>query len=142
LYEAPQSREVADFIGTMNFFDARVNEILDGRVAVDAGPLGNLTASAGSLTFSTGQNSLVAIRPEKITITSAKPGNGNAVQGIIDDTAYLGDRSHFYVRVNGVENPVAVSAQNVDQSHLPGGNHPGEIWLSWSDDSIVLLNAD
>jgi ABC-type Fe3+/spermidine/putrescine transport system ATPase subunit len=94
------------------------------------------------LVFSTGQNSLVAIRPEKIKISSTKPANGNAVQGIIDDTAYLGDRSHFYVRVNGVENPVAVSAQNMDQSQLSGENHQGQIWLSWSDDAIVLLNAD
>ena len=142
LYEAPQSREVAEFIGTMNFFDARVREILDGKVAIDAGPLGNLTASPRSLAFSTGQNSLVAIRPEKITISSTKPANGNAVQGIIDDTAYLGDRSHFYVRVNGVENPVAVSAQNVDQSQFSGESHQGQIWLNWSDDAIVLLNAD
>jgi spermidine/putrescine ABC transporter ATP-binding subunit len=142
LYEAPQSREVADFIGTMNFFDARVREIVDGKVAIDAGPLGNLTASPGSLAFSAGQNSLVAIRPEKITISSTKPANGNAVQGIIDDTAYLGDRSHFYVRVNGVENAVAVSAQNLDQSHLSGASQQGEIWLNWSDDAIVLLNVD
>jgi spermidine/putrescine transport system ATP-binding protein/putrescine transport system ATP-binding protein len=133
---------VADFIGSMNFFDANVLEILDGKVTIDAGPLGNLTASAGSLTFSKGQKSLAAIRPEKITISGAKPADGNAVQGVIDDTAYLGDRSHFYVRVNGVENPVAVSAQNVDQSRLSAGSQQGEIWLSWSDDAIVLLNAD
>jgi spermidine/putrescine transport system ATP-binding protein/putrescine transport system ATP-binding protein len=133
---------VADFIGNMNFFDARVREIVDGMVAIDAGPLGNLTISAGSLAFSIGQKSLVAIRPEKITISSAKPENGNAVKGVIDDTAYLGDRSHFYVRVNGIENPVAVSAQNMGQSHLSGGSQQGEIWLNWSDDAIVLLNAD
>jgi spermidine/putrescine transport system ATP-binding protein/putrescine transport system ATP-binding protein len=126
----------------MNFFDAQVLEILDSKVAIDAGPLGNLTASPGSLTFSTGQNLLVAIRPEKITISSAKPANGNAVQGIIDDTAYLGDRSQFYVRVNGVENPVAVSAQNVDQSQLSGESQQGQIWLNWSDDAVVLLNVD
>ncbi|MCP4982062.1 MAG: ABC transporter ATP-binding protein [Gammaproteobacteria bacterium] len=142
LYESPQNREVADFIGSMNFFDARVRETHDDKVTIDAGPLGILTASAGSLTFSTGQNSLVAIRPEKIRISSAKPENGNTVQGIIDDTAYLGDRSHFYVRINGVENPVAVSAQNVDQSRLSSEGQQGEIWLNWSDEAIVLLNAD
>jgi hypothetical protein len=32
------------FFGTMNFFDARVQEIRDGKVQIDAGPLGNLTA--------------------------------------------------------------------------------------------------
>ncbi len=142
LYEAPQNRAVADFIGTINFFDSRVREVPDGRVRVDAGPLGNLTASPGKLAFSVGQNALVAIRPEKIAISSEKPIDGNAVQGTIDDTAYLGDRSHFYVRVDGLEKPVAVSAQNMDQSRLSGEIHQGRIWLGWSDDAIVLLNPD
>jgi len=142
LYGAPRNREVADFIGTMNFFDARVQEVLDGKIRVDAGPLGTLTASPRKLAFSVGQNSLAAIRPEKITISSEKPTDGNAVEGIMDATAFLGDRNHFYVRINGVEKPVAVSAQNLDETQIFGENHQGPIWLSWSDDAIVLLNVD
>ncbi len=142
LYGAPQNREVADFIGTMNFFDARVQEVLDGKVRIDAGPLGHLTASPGELAFSVGQNALAAIRPGKITISSAKPTDGNAVEGIMDATAFLGDRNHFYVRINGVENPVAVSAQNLDETQIFGEDHQGPIWLSWSDAAIVLLHVD
>ncbi len=142
LYGAPQNREVADFIGTMNFFDARVREVLEDKVGIDAGPLGHLTASPGKLAFSVGQNVLAAIRPEKITISSDKPAGGNAVEGVMDATAYLGDRSHFYVRIGGVEKPVAVSAQNLDEAHIFGEHHQGPIWLSWSDDAVVLLNAD
>ncbi len=142
LYGAPRNREVADFIGTMNFFDARVQEVLDGKVRIDAGPLGHLTASPGALEFSAGQKSLAAIRPEKFTLSSEKPATANAVEGIMDATAYLGDRSHFYVRIQGVEKPVAVSAQNLDETQTYGENHQGPVWLSWSDDAIVLLNAD
>lgn len=141
LYEAPQSREVADFIGTMNFFDARVKEVQGGTVAIDAGPLGNLSVSPGNLAFSNGQNALVAIRPEKFTLSNDKPENGNAVQGTVDDTAYLGDRSHFYVRINGVEKPVAVSAQNLNPSHVFGTDNEGQVWLNWADDAAVLLDA-
>ena len=126
----------------MNFFDARVREVLDGKVGIDAGPLGHLTASPGKLAFSVGQNSLAAIRPEKIRISSEKPTDGNAVEGTMDATAYLGDRSHFYVRINGIEKPVAVSAQNLDQTQVFAEDHQGPIWLSWSDDAIVLLNVD
>jgi len=142
LYRAPQNREVADFIGTMNFFDARVQEVLDDKVRIDAGPLGHLTASPGKLAFSVGQNALAAIRPEKITLSSEKPTDGNAVEGIMDATAFLGDRNHFYVRINGVEKPVAVSAQNLDETQIFGEGHQGPIWLSWSDNAIVLLNVD
>ena len=43
---------MADFIGTMNFFDARVQEIRDGKVQIDAGPLGNLTGRLVMVSFS------------------------------------------------------------------------------------------
>ena len=142
LYDAPQNREVADFIGTMNFFDARVQEIQNGKIRIDAGPLGHLTASPGKLTFTVDQSSLVAIRPEKISISGEKPSDGNAVKGILDETAYLGDRSHYYVRIDGVDKPVAVSAQSLDRERLVDATQQGQIWLSWPDNAMVLLVAD
>ena len=142
VYEAPQNREVADFIGTMNFFDARVDEVLDGEVRIDAGPLGSLTASPRGLTFSVGQKSLAAIRPEKIRISRKQPPEGNSVAGSMDDAAYLGDRSYYYVRIDGVEKAVAVSVQNMDSDQLTAENHEGQFWLSWSNDAVVVLNAD
>ena len=142
LYQAPKNRAVADFIGSMNFFDARVQEVQRDKVRIDLGPLGSYTVSPGSLALSAGENSFAAIRPEKITISSKKPTNVHSVKGIIDDSAYLGDRSHFYVRINGIEKPVAVSAQNIDQAHFFSENNPGQVWLNWSEDAIVLLKAD
>lgn len=142
LYEAPRNREVAAFIGTMNFFDGRVREVRDGQVTVDAETLGNFSASSGALTFSTDEDVLVAIRPEKITISIEKPASGNYVEGIMDAAAYLGDRSHFYVRVISVDKPVAVSAQNLDQRQFFDGDQQKQIWLSWASDDVVLLNAD
>lgn len=142
LYEEPQNQEVADFIGTMNFFDAQVKEVRNDAVGIDAGPLGNLTVLPRSLAFSNGQKSLAAIRPEKIKITNERPPEGNSVEGVMDNSAYLGDRSHYYVRVNGIEKPVAVSAQNVEAGQFSDSNLQEQVWLNWSDSAVVLLNAD
>jgi len=142
LYEAPQNREVADFIGTMNFFDARVQAVREGEVEINAGPLGNRTVLPRSLTFSVGEKALAAIRPEKIRLSSQRPTEGISVEGILDTAAYLGDRSHYYVRIEGVDTPVAVSTQNVDEDQVSGESRQGKVWLSWSNKSIVLLNAD
>ncbi len=143
LYEAPQSREVAAFIGNMNFFDARVREVKDGQARIDAGPLGNLSAPERSRDLSPGQNLLAAIRPEKkITLSAEKPTSTNFVKGVLDTAAYLGDRSHFYVRVDGVEKPIAVSTQNLNQVQFGAENKQRQVWLNWSNDAIVLLPAD
>jgi spermidine/putrescine transport system ATP-binding protein/putrescine transport system ATP-binding protein len=142
LYEAPQNREVADFIGTMNFFDARVQAVREGEVRIDAGPLVNCTVSPRSLTFSVGEKALAAIRPEKIRLSGQRPTEGIAVEGTLDTAAYLGDRSHYYFRIEGVDRPFAVSSQNVDPDQVSDESGQGKVWLSWSNKAIVLLNAD
>ena len=143
LYEAPRNREVAAFIGDMNFFDARI-VALDGDTAtVDAGPLGRIAAPAGELTFSAGEAALVAIRPEKFSLADERrDAEANAVEGMLDDSAYLGDRSHFYVRLGGIERPVAVSVQNLARSLEGIGERQRPVWLSWPDDAVVLLRSD
>jgi len=142
LYEAPQNRAVADFIGTMNFFDARVESGGGDSFDVDAGPLGRFSAYAENGSFASGQPILAAIRPEKIIITNEKPEGRHAVQGTMDAAAYLGDRSHFYVRINGIEKPVAVSSQNLNRASMDVGSGNEPVWLNWADDAVVLLNAD
>ena len=143
LYEAPRSREVAAFIGDMNFFDARIVSVDRDSAVVDAGPLGRIAASVGELAFSAGDKALVAIRPEKISLAGERhEAEGNAIEGILDNAAYLGDRSHFYVRVDGIERPIAVSAQNMSRALEGVGEQRRPVWLSWSDDAVVLLDVD
>ena len=143
LYEAPKSREVAAFIGNMNFFDARITAIDHDSATVDAGVLGKILAPVGELAFRTGENALVAIRPEKFSIADQKPnGGGNAIKGTLDTAAYLGERSHFYVRVNGINQPVAVSAQNANRVLENIGDRQRPVWLCWPSDAVILLNSN
>lgn len=142
LYEKPKNQEVANFIGTMNFFDARVEEVKNGEIKLDAGPLGRVSALSGNTNFSVKQNIQLAIRPERISISNDKPESGNVVEGTLDASAYLGDRSHFYVRINGLERSVAVSTQNMGHAQIEIGDRQGQVWLSWANDAVVLLGAD
>ncbi len=125
----------------MNFFDGTVTSIANGVTTVDAGPLGKVSASTKSDTLTEGSEVLVAIRPEKVKIGDQAPGEQvNAVEGRMGPSAYLGDRSHFYVNVAGREAPVAVASQNYERasgSYDEGSDQP--IWLSWSPDTVVLL---
>ena len=143
LYEAPTSREVAAFIGNMNFFDARVTSADTGGATVDAGALGEISASVGERSFSKGDSVLVAIRPEKFSLADDRPSGGvNGIEGVLDNAAYLGERSHFYVRVDGIEQPVAVSAQNARRVLESIGDQQRPVWLCWPDDSVILLAAN
>jgi spermidine/putrescine ABC transporter ATP-binding subunit len=139
LYERPNSRKVASFIGTMNFFEGQVAGVEGDNLTIDAAGLGKVSARSGERSVSVGDRIQVAIRPEKIELAQEKPNGGAfAVEGVLENSAYLGERSHFFVKLDGVEQPVAVSSQN-RSSAMSTSEQSRPVWLSWSDDALVVL---
>ncbi|MEL7172063.1 MAG: ABC transporter ATP-binding protein, partial [Pseudomonadota bacterium] len=143
LYERPKTREVASFIGTMNFFDGTVGNRVNGRADLEVQGLGGIAVAATLPGLTAGRRICVAIRPEKLVLSPDRPQtDAHLVEGRLDDIAYLGERSHFFVRLPGTERPVAVSAQNHVSGWLSEADKGRPVWLSWADDSMVLLDAD
>ncbi len=107
LYERPNCREVADFIGEINFFHATVKQMSDTGVTVNAGFLGIVTLPSANVApnITAGDHVLLAIRPEHIRIEA------QGVAGEIVTATFLGERSHFHVKIAGRTEPVAVSGQ-------------------------------
>ena len=140
LYERPTSRFVADFIGTMNFFDGKVEGLSNGTARIDAGPLGKVEAASDDFVPEVGEPIVVAIRPEKLRLSFAAPeAAGNVVQGRMGPAAYLGDRSHLYVHIPGRDEPVAVAMQNEGRTAVGVDQAEQPIWLNWAKDAVVLL---
>ena len=86
----------------------------------------------------------VALRPEKFTLSETRPeGAAHAIEVRIDNAAYLGERSHYYVRLDGKDEPVAVSAPNSGKfDGSARSSEAGPMWISWSPSSIVVLDPD
>jgi spermidine/putrescine ABC transporter ATP-binding subunit len=140
LYEAPNCREVAEFIGSMNFFQGTVRDAGGGRAVVDAGPLGALNAVLDGAPPPVGAPVSIAVRPEKLRLAWERPdGNANAVAGRVNAQAYFGDRSHYYIAVQGSDRPIAVAHQNVDRSLDDVETIGRPVWLTWPAEAAVLL---
>jgi len=139
LYEQPNCREVAEFIGTMNVFEGRLLGVAGGVARVDAGPAGELLAPVnGAADLAPGAAVSVAVRPEKLEIAASRPANGNAISGRRLAEAYLGDRSHYYVGAEGLPKPIAAAAQN-KQRALTSGASGETVWVHWPVEAGVLL---
>jgi len=143
LYEAPTSREVAAFIGSMNFLDGAVLGMDGGMVTVDAGPLGKLRVnSPDDNTPSAGETVTIGIRPEKLTLADAAPTDGSScIKGRLTAASYLGERNHFFVTVEGVDVPISVASQNSSPVDHKGWNEGGEVWLAWKPEGARLLRS-
>lgn len=139
LYERPINRQVASFIGTMNFFDGVVEEEAGDVLKIDARGLGPIVAPSKKAGFYKGDKVEVAIRPEKLLLSSEKPESNFVAQGRVQNMAYLGERSHYLIEMDGLDGHVAVSSQNL----VPGASlfeMGSDVWVNWQSDAVVVLN--
>ncbi len=102
IYERPNCRFVADFIGESNFFEGKITSI-SGQEATVFVPALNAEIT-GLLTGNlvAGENAVVSIRPEKIRLSAEPVLNLNCFEGVITQTTYIGADTHVYLDVNGV----------------------------------------
>ncbi|MGF1444823.1 MAG: ABC transporter ATP-binding protein [Pikeienuella sp.] len=140
LYERPRTRDVASFIGTMNFLEARVLSRVNGHAKLGVEAIGEVELPATGAPMAAGDQVCVAIRPEKISLHRQAPTCGRAIAGALETTSYLGERSHFQVRVPGCAELVSVSAQNADLSAFSALTEGAPVWLSWREDALIVLD--
>jgi spermidine/putrescine transport system ATP-binding protein/putrescine transport system ATP-binding protein len=146
LYDRPKNRQVAAFVGTMNFFDATLRRNGAGLVAEIAG-LGHQaltgTPEVRAAPRGDGARVLVAIRPEGLTPGAAPPEAGvAAVSGRVVARQYLGGRQMLHVAIEGRAAPVAVATLARRGEDPWEGSEGRPVWLTWRPEAISLLDPD
>ncbi len=135
IYERPNSRWVADFIGEITL----VEGVVSGSETIDSG-LGKLrVANLGPAT--TGDKVWLALRPEKISVGREQPGDGvNVVAGTVVDVGYRGDMSIYKVRL--IDRSLMKAAIANVSARGKGTFEAGDVvWLSWPTDVGVVLTG-
>ena len=138
LYEFPNSRFVADFIGKMNLFEGQVSGASGNQIVVDAKGLGRIAIPySGSAQGEVG----IAVRPEKIRLERSEPGSNRIrLRGRVTEVAYYGDESAVYLEdSSGIS--VNVNVPNEARSTTPAFAIGDELWLSWSPADTLVLTA-
>ncbi len=140
IYEFPETRFVADFIGSANIIEGRIIEDGSDHVRVKT-DLGEIYIDHGQSTKE-GDRVWIAIRPEKIHLSKeppAEPGPNQAA-GQVDDIGYLGDTSIYKILLEGGR-IVDVTAPNQirPKSRTHRITWEEEVYLHWEASSAVLL---
>ena len=140
IYEQPNSRYVADFIGDINMIEGRVVSTGGGLLRLDAVGTGTSLEVYQDLAIEAGDTAWFAIRPEKVAISLDRPPSGeiNAVEGEVWDIGYLGDVSIYHVRL-----PTGATVKSTVTNRTRLVERPigwdDKVWLSWTRDSGVVL---
>ncbi len=141
IYEYPQSRFTANFIGSINIFEGIVKKDQpDSHVVSCEDTECDLLIDRDS-SIHIGESIGVAIRPEKIHISKEVSDDNrfNTVRGKILDFGYLGNLSVYNVALDsGKIVKVSAPNQNRFSKHRVGWNDI--VYLSWKAANTVVLS--
>ena len=146
IYETPNCRFVADFIGSVNLFKGTVEVDAPDHVVID-GPECQHYVSHG-ITGTPGMAVHVAVRPEKMVIQhtapleedreSAAEVGFNVVQGVIEHLAYLGNLTTYHVRLD-VGSLVKVTHTNAARHTTTVLSVGDRVFVWWFGSDVVVL---
>jgi putrescine transport system ATP-binding protein len=138
IYERPNSRWVADFVGDINLFEGRVG---DDRTSIEGDAAGRIRVAA-TIEAEPGTPIWVAVRPERMRITREKPSPGveNCLAAKVVEVGYLGDLSIYQLHTASdarIKAAVANSGREVDRAFAQSES----VWLSFSPDAAIVLTS-
>ena len=99
IYDDPNSRFTAEFIGTTNLLEGTVTS-RDGSVMRVETPQGTLVCAALD-SLAPGDRAAVAVRPANIGVSASRPDADNALEGVVENVVFLGDSHDCRVDVGG-----------------------------------------
>jgi putrescine transport system ATP-binding protein len=139
IYEAPNSRFVASFIGNVNMLEGKVTGKGEGWAQI-TGATGAEIRVENAGEAQPGSAVAFAIRPEKIRVSSKQPpaGTPNVLEGDIYDLAYLGDMTVYHVKLadGQVIKAAALNAARVTEDPLTWND---KAWISFAPDAGLVL---
>jgi spermidine/putrescine transport system ATP-binding protein len=139
VYDSPQSRFVADFIGTSNFLEGTL--VSENKVMLTTEPPSKIVcAPTGDIPLNTPVT--VAVRPERINLTAtATSDTTNLLRGIIQDESYLGTTLQYTVQTD-YPTPLIAHQQNTGSRDTPRFRRGDTVYLQWTPENAIVLKTD
>ena len=149
LYEFPNSRFVADFIGSVNLFEGRLLVDEHDHAVIETSELPTKVYLDHGVTGAHASTVWVALRPEKIELHKRgqgtappdledTPANHNLAAGIIRQITYLGSESVYDVEVTGGRSLRALRS-NLTRRDQEDFVTDEPVWLAWHACSPAVL---
>jgi putrescine transport system ATP-binding protein len=137
VYETPNSRFVADFIGNVNLMDGTLVVDEPDHVVIDCADCKHWVGHG--ITGTEGMAVTVALRPEKIHLSRQAPHEEyNRVQGTVKEMSYFGSFTVYHLALpSGAI--LKVSNANTQRHHEDSFTWGDSVWAHWSRSAHIVL---
>ena len=139
IYENPNCRFCAEFIGSVNIFECSLVTSSANQALIKARDFNHLIELSHDVDLADGMPLIIALRPEKLYIAHERPEeNTNWCEGVVENIAYLGDISIYYVKLSNGR-IITSTLPNVDRFKQGLPTWDDHVYLSWDPDSCIAL---
>ena len=139
IYDSPQSRFVADFIGTSNFLEGTL--LSKNEITLKTEPPLKIVSTPND-TISLKTPVTVAVRPERIDLRMTPTSDDvNCLRGVIQDESYLGTTLQYTVQTD-VPTPLIVHQQNTGGTDGPRFQRGDTVYLQWTPENAIVLESN
>ncbi|MFQ5621882.1 MAG: ABC transporter ATP-binding protein [Paracoccaceae bacterium] len=136
LYDNPQSRYVAGFVGTSNFFDGEVDAV-DAELARVKLQEGTTVVGRSQTATRKGQKVSVSVRPERIRLGRDGPGQEVTVLNRI----FLGEHTEYLVRSETLGEFLVLTPRQSELDDRPFDTGD-TLMASWDTGAALVLEHD
>ncbi|PMM43904.1 putrescine ABC transporter ATP-binding subunit PotG [Vibrio breoganii] len=138
IYEHPNSKFSAKFIGSVNIFEGGLETNLSDKSTVRTPDLPNAITINHGISGAPGIPVMIAVRPEKMTLCEHTRHATNSCSGVVEDIAYMGNQSIYHVRLDSGK-LVTATLQNTSRVRKGMPTWEQRVNLCWEMDSCVVL---
>ncbi|HXH04165.1 MAG TPA: polyamine ABC transporter ATP-binding protein [Candidatus Competibacteraceae bacterium] len=140
IYEYPNSRYVAEFIGDVNILEGHLEQTDASHTRIVSHEVGCAIHAAHGVDAAIGSTVWVALRPEKLAISLEPPADPgvNCMIGEVWDIGYIGNLSIYHVRLPGGK---MITSAQTNRVRLVERTITWEdkVYLTWQPDAGVVL---
>jgi putrescine transport system ATP-binding protein len=139
VYAFPNSRFVAGFIGSTNFFSGTIIVDESDHVLIESADLMRPLYVSHGISEPLGMQVHVSVRPEQMRVLRQQPAaEFNWGHGMVSHVAWLGSYALYQIRLDsGLVINASVPGMTLAQADAPGIDE--EVFVSWANDSATVL---
>ncbi|WP_282606588.1 ABC transporter ATP-binding protein [Pelagibius sp. Alg239-R121] len=140
IYEYPNSRYVAGFIGDVNIIEGRVSEVGESHLNIVSEQSGCGIRARHAVDAPVGATVWIALRPEKLVISVDAPADTttNCMAGEVWDIGYLGNLSIYHIKLDSGIMVTTAQTNRTRDVERPI-TWEDRVYLTWTPDAGIVL---